>query len=247
MHEGGDASRASLRRAVSGKRGDRVTSLDAVGNGPRQALIVEDDREFLLYLSDLMSTLAGQWDVKGVTLGQDGINFARSVQGRLDLALVDLGLPDMDGLRVVSSLREHCPTTPILILTVIATEHKVMEALRAGANGYLLKDDGAMEVAAAVEQVIQGNHPISPQLAGYLIRAVSQRGPSVEALSDLSERETQLLRYIAAGHSYAEAAHAMGVTTSTAHSYSKTLFRKLGVKSKTQAALHARLGGLDPP
>jgi DNA-binding NarL/FixJ family response regulator len=218
-----------------------------MGPGPLRALIVEDDLEFRLYLSDVLARLAVPWRVECVTLGQEAIAFARSLEGELDLALVDLGLPDMDGLQVVSWLRRHYPETPIVILSVIATEEKVMAALRCGANGYLLKDDDVMDVAGAVEQVLQGHHPISPQLAGYLIRAIGRQGASPVVSVELSERESQLLQQIAAGLSYAEAAHAMGVKISTMHSYSKSLFRKLDVTSKTQAALYARRQGLAAP
>lgn len=235
-----DASGASSRPVVPGKQQHLAAPMEAMCPRPRQALIVEDDREFRLYLSEVMSTLAIPWQVEGFALGQDAIAFACSAAGRLDLALVDLGLPDMDGLQVVSCLRKHCPETPILIVSVIATEHKVIESLRRGASGYVLKDDAAIDVATAVEQALDGNHPISPRLAGYLIRTISRQDPPPVVPAELSDRETQLLRLIAAGRSYAEAALAMGVTISTVHSYSKTLFRKLGVNSKTQAALHAR-------
>ena len=119
-----------------------------------------------------------------------------------------------------------------------------MGALRLGANGYVLRDDECIDIVTAVAQVLEGNYPISPRLAGYLFRTISMQTSSATAPVNLSEREVQLLQHIAVGRSYAQAAHSMGLKISTVLSYSKTLYRKLGVNSKTQASLMARRYGL---
>jgi len=210
----------------------------------RRVLIVEDDPKFLVYLTNTLASLGGNWRIKGVSLGRDAIAFARSAKEPLDLAIVDIGLSDMEGLDVISLLRRSFPDTPILIVSVIATEGKVMGALRLGANGYVLRDDECIDIVTAVAQVLEGNYPISPRLAGYLFRTISMQTSSATAPVNLSEREVQLLQHIAVGRSYAQAAHSMGLKISTVLSYSKTLYRKLGVNSKTQASLMARRYGL---
>lgn len=210
----------------------------------KHALVVEDDPEFQLSIADALATLTGPWRIDSFTLGEGAISFSRSSAGRQpNVALVDLGLPDMDGLQVIAHLHLQYPSLPILVLSVLTSEEKVVSALQLGASGYVLKHDDAMEIATAIEQTMQGNHPISPRLARYLIRAIGRSDGQSPREWNISTREEELLKHIALGRSYAEAATAMCVKTSTVHSYSKSLFKKLGVKSKTQAIAFARRRG----
>lgn len=210
----------------------------------RHMIIVEDEPEFQAVLSDALSRVPGAWSSSNFSRGEDAIAYARVRRGRIDMALVDMGLPDVSGAAVIRELRRCCPDAPILVVSVIANEDKVLEALQAGATGYLLKDDDAIEISVGIRQALLGHMPISPVLARCLIRHMPFADTADDDPVSLSAREMALLRHIAAGKSYAEAAHAMDLKVSTIHSYSRNLFQKLGVRSKTQALAQARRRGI---
>jgi DNA-binding NarL/FixJ family response regulator len=211
----------------------------------RRALIVEDEQEFQISLSNTLEHIPGNWRVYNYSLGADALAFLNALNGKLDLALVDMGLPDMDGTRIISELRARFPEVPILVVTVITCPQKLSQALHAGATGYILKDDEIFEVAASIDQVLKGNAPISAVMARKLIEIIPQAPSTFPELNiALSTRETELLECIAKGLSYAEAAGVMGLKTTTIHSYSRKLFRKLGVRSQRQAIKIGQKHGL---
>lgn len=212
---------------------------------PRRAIIVEDSPVFQVALSDAIARLDGWWTVNSFSLGRDAIAFAQSCLLPPEVVLIDLGLPDIDGAVVVRVMRQLFPDVPILIISVITNENRFIDALRSGANGYILKDDEALDIATSVDQVLKGRSPISPLLARCLIRMVPQ--DDGESLVRLSTREQELVEHIAAGKSYMEAASAMGLKISSVHAYSRTLFRKLGARSQIQAVAKARRRGLVSP
>lgn len=238
---------AKTANTVCASAASGMNSLSGGSRVGRRALIVEDDHDFQFMLSEALGQVPGTWMVNSFALGNDAIVFARSFTGNLDVALIDLGLPDMEGTQVIAEVRRRFADVPILVVSVLASEEKVLQALQAGATGYVLKDDDAIDIATSIDQVLRGNYPISPVLARCLVRNLARQDATPDVAIQLSGREEELLRSIAAGWSYAEAAHSMGVKTSTVHAYSKTLFRKLGVNSKTQAIAHARRHGLALP
>jgi DNA-binding NarL/FixJ family response regulator len=210
----------------------------------RRAVLVEDDAEFQIVLCQALDNVPGIWRVNGFSLGQDAVAFLNAFSGQIDLILLDLGLPDVDGTQVLAAARRRFPEVPILIVTVVASEDKLLQAVRLGATGYVLKDEDAIDIASSIGHALRGNFPISPLLARCLIRSMPAPSEPCESPFALSNREEQLLRYITLGYSYARAADEMGLKVSTLHSYSRTLFRKLGVHSQTQAAAHARRHGM---
>jgi DNA-binding NarL/FixJ family response regulator len=210
-------------------------------NSVRRALIVEDEQEFQIVLSDALDCIPGNWRVYCYSRGSDAISFITALNDKLDLALIDLGLPDMDGTKVISELRACFPEVPILVVSVITSSQKLMDALQAGASGYILKDDEIFDVASSINQVLKGHSPVSTIMARRLIELVP-RAPAGSQVSNfsLSKRETELLECIVKGLSYAEAADVMNLKITTVHSYSRILFRKLGVHSQRQALTLAR-------
>lgn len=158
--------------------------------------------------------------------------------------MVDLGLPDIGGLDIVRAWRRRFPTRPLLVVSAIAAERAVLEAIRSGASGYLLKSGDCAHVSQAVEQVLQGHCPISPSLARYLFKLAGSPQPQARHAMQLTAKERETLQYFGRGHSYAETAELMGVSISTIQTHVRNLYRKLGAHSQTQAIVKARENGL---
>lgn len=220
-------------------------------------LVVEDTPIFQAVIESALDDLSIETQAQMFTTGKAAIGFCEMRATPPDLALVDLGLPDMSGIEVIERLRLLHPEMPILVISVFSSERKVIDAVRAGAMGYVLKGDDSMALSQAIAQVFEGHFPISPPVARYLFDLASTAplktvsaddhtggADSMAAVPKLSKQERILLDHIAAGLSYREAADRMSLKLSTVLSYSRNLFRKLEVHSKTQALVKARQGGL---
>ena len=133
-----------------------------------------------------------------------------------------------------------------MVISVIAAEQRVLSAIRAGAQGYILKEEQPDTITSAIGQVMQGNYPISPALARCLFKLAGAPGdaPENQAVIKLSPKETLLLKLISQGLSYVDAAQKMGVATSTVQSHIRNLYRKLDAHSQVQAVNKAREHGL---
>ena len=168
-----------------------------------------------------------------------------ALASRPDVLLVDLGLPDGSGIDVIrAALRRHAGL-PILVITVFGNEKRVVGAIQAGAIGYLLKDDQTNEIGAAIEQLLQGGSPISPAIARHLIRHFQPQpsAPPSAAREALTVREQEVLGLAMKGFSYAEIAQLLGLSPNTIGSYTKHIYEKLAVSSRTEAIYEAsRLG-----
>lgn len=161
-----------------------------------------------------------------------------------DLALLDLGLPDGSGLDLIRLLATQQPQCIRVVTTIYTDDHHVFPALRAGAQGYLLKDQPAHKVAAALKGITQGEPPLSPTIARRLMAVfaepVAERNDAVR----LSPREKQTLTLVAKGWKVSEVAAHMQVTTNTASGYVKSIYRKLDVSNRSEATIEAVRMGL---
>lgn len=210
-----------------------------------RAIIVEDEQEFQIALSVALEQLSDTWSSTAYSRGQDALNFISVFDGKLDLALVDLGLPDIDGVKVISKISARFPSTPILVVTTNTHSTKLKEALYSGATGYILKDDEIFDLVSGINLALKGHSPINTAMARDLLRLLPSKSPALaEREILLSKRESELLALIAEGLSYDQAANAMDLKTTTIHSYSRNLFRKLGVHSQRQAIIAARNHGI---
>lgn len=207
-----------------------------------EVLLVEDDPNFAVRVGSAVKMWRRDARITHCTNGADALARIAVKHQHCDLALVDLGLPDMDGRDVISAVRRHYSRTPVLVVSLLASERAVIGAIRSGANGYIVKDDTDKSIAAAISEVVAGNYPLSPALARHLFRLVA--GPVSQSDVELTERETDTLRCIGRGLSYEQTAIAMGISLSTVQSHVRNLYRKLDVNSQTQAALKARDRGL---
>lgn len=173
---------------------------------PLTVLLVEDDLVFQDVFRRVFTEMPGNWQIQAVGDGAAALQaLAQSKQG-FALALVDIGLPDMLGTQVIAAIRHRFAQLPILVTTTFQSERTFLEAVRAGAQGYLLKNETTISLRAAIEHVLQGQYPVSPALARHLFHLAGaaphagspQKVLAPSALSDavkLSARELELLNH----------------------------------------------------
>ncbi len=157
-----------------------------------------------------------------------------------DVVLMDLLMPVMDGISAIDAIRRELPDTEVIALTSVLEDASVIGAVRAGAIGYLLKDTQAEELCRAIKAAAAGQVQLSPQAATRLIREL--RAP--ENPETLSDREIEVLRVLARGGSNKDIARELSISEKTVKSHISNILAKLGVPSRTQAALYALRVGL---
>lgn len=169
--------------------------------------------------------------------GEQAVRLASSLNP--DVVLMDLLMPIMDGISATKTIRKEIPDTEVIALTSVLEDASVMGAMRAGAIGYLLKDTKADELCRAIKAAAAGQVQLSPQVAARLMREVQ----SPQSPEKLTERETDVLRLLALGRANKEIALELGIGEKTVKTHVSSILAKLGVPSRTQAALHAvRIG-----
>ena len=220
-----------------------MSPLDIVSGRSPVALVVEDDPTFESSMRAAVNSLGSHWEVVSFRTAAEGLRFLDSPGMRVDLALIDIGLPDISGIEVVNRVREKYPDVPIMVVSVISAERSVLAAIRAGARGYVLKDDITTEIAEALQQALLGHYPISPALARYLFKLAGSRDTSAD-LAELTPKELELLKHLSCGRSYAEAGKEMQIAISTVQTHIRNLYRKLDVHSQVQAVTRAQDRGL---
>ena len=161
-----------------------------------------------------------------------------------DVVLMDLMMEPMDGIETTRELRVRYPETEVVAVTSFVEEEKVHAALEAGAAGYLLKDAEADEVAAAIRAAHRGEVHLDPAVARRLM--TSLREPKADPLAELTEREQEILRLVAEGKPNKEIAAQLVISERTARTHVSNILRKLGLSSRTQAALWAIRAGITP-
>ncbi len=210
-----------------------------------RALLLEDDPVFAGALTRAVRALGDGWQVNLSQTVAQAMHAIKESGDDLQLALVDMNLPDGSGLDVIRSLRERRPDVPALVVSSLSSERSVLDAIGHGARGYLHKSEPVETLTASMSQVMQGHYPISPSLARYLFNQVRTEKITVDSRPvQLTPKETETLRCIAQGMSYNETADHMGVSLSTIQSHIRSLYRKLEVRSQVQAVGKAREQGL---
>jgi DNA-binding NarL/FixJ family response regulator len=194
-------------------------------------------------LAALLSSREGI-DVVGVAAnGREAVKAA--VTARPDVLLLDVSMPDTDGVAAASEIARSAPTVGILMLTMHDEPETVRAATRAGARGYVLKGSGQDQIVRAIEAVAAGDSIFGAEIARQVLDATAGRAkPAAHAFPDLSARERQILDLLAAGMPSAAIASKLGVTSKTVNNHLSSVFAKLGVSGRTEAALLARRAGL---
>ncbi len=213
-----------------------------------RVLAADDQRVVREGLAMLLGLLP---DVEVVGTAADGEEvLALAAELRPDVILMDLRMPRMDGVEATRRLRELDPAVKVVVLTTYADDRSVLDALRAGALGYLTKDAGAAEIQQALHRVAGGQAALDPAVQLHLVEAIADGTPSSPAAAPLPDgltpREAEVLTLIAAGLSNAEIAGRLVVSEATVKSHVNHMLAKTGARDRAQAVGYAYRHGLVP-
>lgn len=199
--------------------------------------VVRDGLEAILSTDD-------EIEVVGVARhGQEALDLAGERQP--DVVLMDLKMPVMNGVQATERLRKKWPGIRVLVLTTYADDAWVLDALRAGASGYLLKDIRRDDLVVAIKGTAAGKTFLDPSVAGRVVRQMTAPPEPAEPLPEaLTERELSVLDLICGGYSNAEIAQRLHLASGTVRNYVSSILQKLGVEDRTQAAVLAYQRGL---
>ena len=203
-------------------------------------LLVDDHALFRIGLEGLLERRAIEV-VASVGDGREGIELARKLNP--DVVLLDMRMPEITGIQVLRELRDDGLDIPIVMLTTSNEERDLIESLRNGARGYLLKDMDPDDLVNALKDIVAGKTVVAPELAGVLAKVV-QQGNSTQVVqptpfSELTPREREILCHLAEGHSNKVIAKLLGISDGTVKLHVKAILRKLNVHSRVEAAVIA--------
>jgi DNA-binding NarL/FixJ family response regulator len=208
--------------------------------------IVDDQRLFARGISGLVDMLDGV-EVVGVAYdGEEAVALCREEEP--DVVLMDISMPKMDGISATREIRNLLPQTAVIILTVHEDDEHVFEGIKAGAQGYLLKDSEPEELSRAIHTVHAGNTIIAPDLAQKMLNTFEsgRSGSSRLAPPPLTERELEVIRALAQGMSDRQIAQSLSISEKTVRNHTSNIYRKLHIFDRTQAVIYAiREGVID--
>ena len=234
---------------MRGRRSETLRLMDQRFSDPETAapirLVLVDDHTMLRH--GLRQTLLDRgFDVVGeASNGRSGAQLVLELSP--DVVVMDLDMPQMNGIEATRVILGEDSGARILMLTISTDDDDVLEALTAGACGYLLKTAPPEDIVRAIEAAHAGDSTISPRVAGRLVarvRATAPRRPAEPTLAPLTPRELEILRLIVEGRENGEIAGMLFISPSTAKNHVANLLQKLGVQNRVQAAVHAVRSGL---
>jgi len=201
----------------------------------KHVLVVEDDPDIAAVVSLILSSSGiSELEVAGSAEEAD----ARVRRATPDLLLLDLGLPDRDGVELIRLLRSRGLRAPILVLTSATAPDRILAALRGGAYGYLFKEDLDRKLASSVADMAAGGTPLSHAAAKVVLGDVRRASPvpdKATARPSLTRRESEVLELISTGASYAEIGRHLGIGLNTVRTHVRSLYDKMGVENRAEA------------
>jgi DNA-binding NarL/FixJ family response regulator len=234
------------RRQPSGPCGQTGPSVHPGSPKPIRVLAADDQRVIREGLALLLGLLPGVEVVGTAADGEQAVTMATALQP--DVVLMDLRMPRCDGVEATRRLRGQAPQVKVIVLTTYANDRSVIDALQAGARGYLTKDAGAAEISRALQQVVSGQAVIDPAVQHHVVQAIAA-GPPEQAVrfrDGLTPRETEILALIAEGLSNTEIARHLVVSEATVKSHINHLLSKIGARDRAQAVIYAYRRGIAP-
>jgi DNA-binding NarL/FixJ family response regulator len=212
---------------------------------PLRILLVDDHLLFRKGLARLLDTQA-EFEVVGEALdGIEGLQKARLLEP--DVVLMDIRMPRCDGLEATRRIKAQLPHIRVVILTVSDEEQDLLNAVRYGADGYLLKDLTPETLFQHLRSLSAGQTPLARGMAGILFRQIAQMGQAPArpaSCSELSEREGEVLALVASGYTNPEIADELGIARNTVKNHLRSILSKLSVRNRAQAAAYAIRHGL---
>ncbi len=241
---------SSTARRTIGAMPDPDEISGASIDGPIRVFIVDDHGMVRRGLRAYLSIFD---DIEVVGEAANGRNALDQLQGLAragsppDVVLMDLAMEPVDGVEATRELRATQPEVEVVAVTSLIDQSRVEAALAAGASGYVVKDAAPDELAAAIRAAHRGEVHLDPAIARRLIASLRPSSPATDPFAALSERELEILRLIADGRANKEIARQLVISERTARTHVSNVLRKLGVSSRTQAALLAVREGLTAP
>jgi two-component system nitrate/nitrite response regulator NarL len=208
----------------------------------RASVVVVDDHE--LFLTGLIRMLADHVDVLGsARTGEEALQVVADT--RPDVVLMDLNLPGMTGAEAIRRLRDEHASLCVVVLTVMEDERALVEAIQAGAAGYLLKNASIEDIVDGIRAATTGGSLVAPELMGKLLRSLRSR-PQAPARprAPLTRREREVLELMVEGYDNAEIARRLVISQNTVKNHVAAILSKLGVQNRIQAAVLAARGGM---
>lgn len=200
-------------------------------------LLIADDH--LIIRQGIRSLFEEREDIRIIGEAENGLEAVQKYQDlQPDVILMDLVMPKMDGIEAIRNIREQFPTARILVLTSFDDDDRVFPAIKAGAQGYLLKDTKPHELIQGILDVYNGQSSLDPSIAMKVIQELSQPNDSVPETETLTEREHEVLSLISQGYSNPEISQIMVISNRTVGTHVSNILRKLHLSNRTQAALH---------
>ena len=200
--------------------------------------IVEDDEQVRENLARLVGEAKGFECVATFPSGEQALeSWPRRAP---DVVVMDINLPGISGVECVRQLKSRSPEIHIVMLTVYDDSDRIFQALQMGASGYLLKRSTSEEILHAIKDVHGGGAPMTSYIARKVVQSFRRQGASDQPAENLSKRETDVLDYVSRGYTNKEIADALGLSAETVRGYLKTIYSKLHVRSRTEAAMKFR-------
>ncbi len=204
---------------------------------PIRILIADDHTLVRQGLRQLCEGMGGCTVVAEAENGAQAVEMARATQP--DVSLMDIVMPELDGVEAIRQIMGETPDARIIALTMYHQEQYMLNAIGAGARGYLLKTVDAEELIAAIEAVHRGNYLIDPVIAARVLSELHMAVPELPRVEPLTEGEMAVLRLVAQGVDNQDIAHTLNYSVFTVANRLRTIYRKLYVTNRTQAALYA--------
>jgi NarL family two-component system response regulator LiaR len=206
-------------------------------------VLIADDHEIVR--EGLEAILSSQPDIQLVGVARNGVEAVmRATECKPDVILMDLVMPEMDGLEAIQVIRRRRLPPNILVLTSFADDERVFPAIKAGALGYLLKDAPKEDLLRSIHAVARGEVALHPSIARRMVREINRAGNPAEGLDSLTGREMETLKWLARGLTNQEIAETLCVHENTVAKYVSAVLRKLHLDNRTQAALFALRSGI---
>lgn len=206
-------------------------------------VLVTDDHAIIRRGIRAMLEVVPDMEVIGeAATGWEAVAEAKRLQP--DVILMDLVMPEMDGIEAISRIKADQPEARVLVLTTFAGEDKVFPAIKAGALGYHLKDSGPEELVQAIRQVFRGESSLHPLIARKVLQELSQPSTQPKTPDPLTQREVEVLRLVAQGLDNRKIAETLVISEATVRTHVSNILGKLHLASRTQAALYALREGL---
>jgi DNA-binding NarL/FixJ family response regulator len=210
---------------------------------PRLRVVLADDHPVVRDgLSALLSSVPGIEVVATAATGREAVRAA--VTEAPDVLVLDVQMPDMDGVAAAAEITRGAPAVAVLMLTMFDDDDSVFAAMRAGASGYLLKGASQEEIVGAIRAVAAGEAIFGPGVARRVLRQLAGAGGPAEPFPELTTRERQVLELLAAGLSTTAVGARLGLAPKTVTNHASAVFAKLGVSGRVEAVQRARRAGL---